>query len=185
MVMFKRVAVLCSASILTLMSQVSFADQAQHLACPTIEQIQKFSPVASFPYAFNPAQQTIKAVAVAANMDELDDDAAAETWAVVIHPVDVTLSGTPAEATQTVLDGLIPASTEPFNYTVVDDVDVPVCAYKLPNRPKMSILAYYINTEIGDMDDDMDDDFVKLNVKADSKHKRMLAIAKRAKQFVR
>ena len=175
----KRLSVLISSSIVVLMSQFAFANKATSVNCPTADQIKQFSHLASFPFGFNSESKSMKSVAVAANMEELDAESG---WALVIHPLEVSQSETAPQVVQNAIDKLVPVSSTPFNYTIVDDLEVPVCAYTLPGNQQVNALAYYVDQSFDDMDDD---NFAKVRSKISHKRMRMLKIAKQVKQLIR
>ncbi len=175
----KRLSVLISSSIVVLMSQFAFASKATNVTCPTADQIKQFSYLASFPFGFNNKSKSMKSVAVAVNMEELEAESG---WALVMHPLEVGQSETAPQALQNAIDKLQPVSSTPFNYTIVDDLEIPVCAYTLPGNQQFNALAYYIDESYDDMDDD---NFAKVRSKTSHQRMRMLKIAKQVKQLIR
>lgn len=175
----KRLSVLISSSLLVLMSQFAFANEPTNVTCPTADQIKHFSYLASFPFGFNNKSKNLKSVAVAVNMEDLNAEAG---WALVMHPLEVGQSETAAQVVENTVDKLVPVSSSPFNYTIVDDLEIPVCAYMLPGNQQINVLAYYIDESYDDMDDD---NFAKVRSKISHQRMRMLKIAKQVKHLVR
>lgn len=177
----RRLSVLISSSVFAFMSHLAFAQKVAQVTCPTADEIKQFSYLASYPYGFNHESKNLKSIGVAVNMSDVDSDADSG-WALVMHPLEVGQSESAVDVVQNTLEKLIPVSSTPFNYTVIDDLDIPVCAYTLPGNQEVNALAYFVDQSYDDMDDE---NFAKGRSKMSHQRIRMLKIVKQIKQFIR
>lgn len=175
----RRLSVILASSIVVLMSQFVSANETPTVMCPTADQIKQFSYLASFPFGFNNESKSLKSVIVAANLEEIEAESG---WALVMHPLEIGSSETAPQVAQNAIDKLVPVSNTPFNYTIVDDLEISVCAYTLPGYQQVNVLAYYIDQSYDDMDDD---NFAKIRSKINHQRMRMLKIARKVNQLIR
>lgn len=165
-----------------------------NVSCPSIQEIQSYQFAAGFPYGFDSQLNQPKYIVGAAS-ESLFGGAASgydtPSWTLVMYPLHVGSNETIQNATQSVLNQLIPVSSTPFTSEVIDEVSVTFCAYTLPGNPSVSALAYYDDSDVWGDDyddeddyDDSDDDWAhKKSAKATHSaqkhhHKRLMRIAK-------
>lgn len=170
-----------SSSILCLTSAAVFATGQVNLPCPTMDEISQYSSLASFPFGFNQHSKKMTVVAVTTNLAELDDNSHSN-WALVIHPLEVGQLESEGVVVKDVLGKLQPVSITPFQYNVVDDLQMPVCIYQLPGNKDVNAMAYFIDNSYDDFDDD---NFAKLRSKVSHHRAHMIKMAKQVKQFLK
>jgi hypothetical protein len=179
----RRLWSVLSGGFFVLLSAVSFANEPAELVCPSMEEIGQYSPAVSFPYGFNQQSQKMQVLAAAGKVDENDngEDSNVGSWVLMIHPLEVGESDVANQVIKDALENLQPVSVTPFQYNVVEDKQLPVCAYRLHGHKEVSALAYYMDDYSDDFDDD---DFAKLHPKVSHSKMRVIKMAQHVKQFL-
>lgn len=165
--------------------QTSFANNAVP-ACPSAEQMSNFNYLASFPYGFDQPKKRINLLALAVEPEAATSNINGD-WIVLTYP----LKARPEDNIPAVMEEnfktLQPYSTIPFQVSLIDDQNIPLCVYTSQGNPKLNILAYFIDNHYYDDDCDMgcDDDFAHVATSKKKHHRlRMMKIAKHVKTLL-
>lgn len=158
---------------------------AQELTCPSTEEIGQLTYGAAFPYGFD--KRTLRAkFVVGAQETEGNNLNENGEWMLLMYPVAARQSEDLQTLSQSLIERLVPVTPTPYQFNVVDDIQLPFCAYAVPGQNDITAMAYFIDNGYNDDEDDSDDgdDFpAKVKSKVSHSRLRMMKLMQHAKHM--
>jgi len=167
--------------VMSFISFNAFSAHAQVLNCPSTAEIGQLTYGAALPYGFDKKTLRAKFVVGALETERNNLNENGE-WILLMYPVAARQSENIQTLSQSYIERLVKVTPTPYQFNIVDDIQLTFCAYAVPGQDDVTAMAYFIDNNYDD--DEYDDDFsAKIKSKVSHSRQRMMKLIQHTKQM--